>query len=141
MTGVGDDRRHGITVAAPMSGQASILLLGVLVALSVGALVLGAVATAVGARDAAQRTADLAALAGARAMHAAYPRLFEPAMQAGRANPRHLEKAAYLELGRTAALAVARRNGGSPAATRVVFPDAETIAPVRVRVTVARDVK
>ncbi len=110
-----------------------------LVALAAGALVLGAVAKAVGTRDAAQRTADLAALAGAKAMHAAYPRLFEPAMQAGRPNPRHLEKAAYLELGRAAALDVARRNGGEPAATEIAFPDAGTIAPVRVRVTVARD--
>jgi hypothetical protein len=134
-------RRRGVPSARADDGQAAILLLGVLVALAAGALVLGAVAKAVGSRDAAQRTADLAALAGAKAMRAVYSRLFEPATRAGRPNPRHLEKAAYLELGRAAALDVARRNGGRPAATRVAFPDAETLAPVRVRVTVAGDLE
>ena len=122
-------------------GQAAILALGALLAIVAGALVLGAVAKAVGTRDAAQRTADLAALAGAKAMHTAYARLFEPARLGGEPNPRHLEKAAYLELGRTAAVEVARRNGAAEADTAVAFPDAETLAPVRVRVTVARDLR
>ena len=80
-------------------GQASILLVGGLAGVLVGALVLGAVSRAVGREGAAQRAADLAALAGARAMHEAYPRLFEPAVLDGRPNPRHLDRAAYLELG------------------------------------------
>jgi hypothetical protein len=86
--------------------------------------------------DAAQRAADLAALGGARAMQAAYPRLFEPALIDGRPNPRHLEKSAYLALGRAAAESVARENHAAVA--RVSFPDAETFAPVRVRVVVER---
>ena len=98
------------TMAAE-EGQAAILLLAALMAILVGALILGAVAKALGTRDDAQRTADLAALAGAKAMHGAYARLFEPAALGGRPNPQHLEKAAYLELGRQAALDVARRNG------------------------------
>jgi len=77
------------------------------VALVVGVFVLGAVANGVGAQGSAQRAADLGALAGARAMHAAYPRLFEPAVVDGAANPRHLEKAAFIALARTAASRVA----------------------------------
>ena len=53
-----------------------------------------------------------------------------------RINPRHLEKAAYLELGRSAAVRVARENGAPGA--EVAFPDAGTFAPVRVRVRAAR---
>jgi hypothetical protein len=68
-------------------------------------------------------------------MHGAYGRLFEPATIDGRPNPRHLEKAAYLALGRGGRRATARANGA--AGWRVVFPDAGTIAPVRVRVTVS----
>ncbi|MGI8730399.1 MAG: lytic transglycosylase domain-containing protein, partial [Solirubrobacteraceae bacterium] len=78
--------------------------------------------------------ADPAALAGARAMHDAYARLFEPATLGRRANPQHLERAAYLKRGRAAALATARRNGARDVAVRV--PDAQTFAPVRIRVVV-----
>ena len=113
------------------TGQAAVLLVGVLVAVLLGALVLGGVARGVGGRHAAQqRAADLAALAGARAMHAAYPRLFEPALIDGRANPRHLTPAAYLALARAAARETARRNGAQRSAVR--FPDADAFAPVRV---------
>jgi D-alanyl-D-alanine carboxypeptidase len=118
------------------AGQVAILLLGGILAVALGALVLGSVARGLGLRDAAQRAADLGALAGARAMHDAYPRLFEPARLAGLPNPRHLEKDAYLRLGRAAALRVARANGARVAAVR--FPDAATLAPVRVRVAVER---
>lgn len=115
-------------------GQAAIVLVAGLVAILLGAVVLGAVARAVGREGADQRTADLAALAGARAMHAAYPRLFEPATLDGQPNPRHLEVPGYLELGRTAADETARRNGA--AAATISFPDAESFAPVRIRVGV-----
>jgi hypothetical protein len=117
-------------------GQIAVLLIGGLLAVAVGGLVLGALAQGLGTRDAAQRAADLAALGGARAMRESYARLFEPAVIHGRANPRHLEKDAYLALGRAAAVRVAAANGAPAAA--VSFPDVDTIAPVRVRVSVVR---
>jgi hypothetical protein len=49
-------------------GQALLLLVGALAAVLVGAFVLGAVARGVGRQGRDQRAADLAALAGARAM-------------------------------------------------------------------------
>src|SRR3954470_19756129 len=104
-SGVGDE-----------GGQVLVLLVGALVAVLVGVFVLGAVARGVGRQGEAQRAADLGALAGARAMHAAYPRLFEPAVLNGAPNPRHLEKAAYVALARAAALRVAAANGGAEAA-------------------------
>jgi soluble lytic murein transglycosylase-like protein/LAS superfamily LD-carboxypeptidase LdcB len=115
-------------------GQATILLVALLLALVLGALLLGGIARGVGAAGERQRAADLAALAGARAMHGAFDRLFEPATVAGRPNPRHLELPEYLRLARAAAVATARRNGFEQA--RVAFPDGASIAPVRIRVTV-----
>jgi hypothetical protein len=116
------------------AGQATILLLGAATALLLGALILGAIARGVGAQGDEQRAADLAALAGARAMHDAYPGLFEPAGLGPRANPAHIERAAYVERGRRAAVVTARRNGARDVAVR--FPDADTFAPVRIRVEV-----
>jgi hypothetical protein len=116
------------------SGQATILLLGIVLAVVLGALVLGAIAHGIGAQSDEQRAADLASLAGARAMHDAYGGLFEPARLGGRTNRAHLERAAYLERGRRAALATARRNGARD--VLVSFPDEDTFAPVRVRVEV-----
>jgi len=116
------------------TGQATILVLGVAMALLVGALVLGSIARGMGAQSEQQRAADLAALAGARAMHDAYSRLFEPATLGRRANPMHFERAAYLARGREAATETARRNDARDVA--VSFPDAATFAPVRIRVTV-----
>ena len=115
-------------------GQATILLLALTLAVLAGALVLGGVAQGIGAQSDEQRAADLAALAGARAMHDAYGGLFEPRVVAGRANRAHLERADYLDRGRRAALATARRNGARDIA--VSFPDDDTFAPVRVRVEV-----
>jgi soluble lytic murein transglycosylase-like protein len=120
-------------------GQASLLLVGGLAALLVGVLVLGAVARGVAREAGAQRAADLAALAGARAMHGAYPRLFEPVLVDGVPNPRHLDRAAYLALAREATERVARANGAD--ATTIGFPDAETFAPVRIRVRVEETVE
>jgi hypothetical protein len=65
------------------SGQAALLLVGALGFVLVGALILGAIAAGVGVQGRDQRAADLAALAGARAMRSAYPGLFEPAAVAG----------------------------------------------------------
>jgi hypothetical protein len=113
-------------------GQASILLVGALSALLVGVLVLGAVARGVAQEAAAQRAVDLAALAGARAMQEANPRLFEPVLIDGLPNPRHLTRAAYLALARDAAARVARANGVDH--PQVAFPDGASFAPTRIRV-------
>ena len=119
-------------------GQASLLVVGGLVALVLAALVLALVARGGGRAARAQRAADLGALAGARAMHDAYARLFAPVFaDRARPGPRHLGKAEYLALGRAAAERVARANGAS--GVRVAFPDGASFAPVRVRVAV-RDV-
>src|SRR4051794_29452950 len=118
------------------TAQSLVLVVAGLCALLLGAFALGLVAKAFGLRSDAQRAADLGALAGARAMLDAYPRLFEPALVDGRPNPRHLSKASYLALGRAAALRVVRRNGARDAAAS--FPDASALAPVRIRVAVRR---
>jgi hypothetical protein len=111
-----------------------LLLVAALLAVVVGALVIGAVARGLDTRGEHGRAADLGALAGARAMRDAYPRLFEPPLIDDRPNPLHLERAAYLALGIAAAEATARRNGAHD--VRVSFPHADPIAPVRIRVAV-----
>ena len=120
------------------AGQATILVLGLAMALLLGALVLGAIAQGIGTHGNQQGAADLAALAGARAMHEAYAGLFEPPVVADRPNPAHRERGAYLALGRRAAVATARRNGAEHVV--VTFPDAATFAPVRVRVEIRDDI-
>lgn len=115
-------------------GQASILLIGGLVGVLIAVIIAGAVAKAVGREAAAQRAADLAAVAGAKAMHAHYGRLFEAAYIDEAPNPRHLEKSEYLAIGSAAARQVAAANGAANAA--ISFPDADSIAPLRVRVVV-----
>jgi D-alanyl-D-alanine carboxypeptidase/Putative Flp pilus-assembly TadE/G-like len=128
-------RGAGAVTLRSQAGQASVLVVGALVAVVLGALVLALVGRG-GAREArAQRAADLAALAGARAMHDAYSRLFEPVFaDHARPGPRHLPKATYLALGRAAARRAAEANGARD--TLVAFPDARSFAPVRIRVTV-----
>jgi soluble lytic murein transglycosylase-like protein len=119
--------------AASERGQSLILMLGALTAVLLGALVLGGVGRAIGVRGDRQGAADLAALAAARAMREAYPRVFEPAFIEGRPNPRHLERAAYLGIGRRAAQATALANGARDVG--VTFPG-NALAPILVRVTV-----
>lgn len=116
------------------AGQALVLLIGALAAIAVGTVVLGATAAGIGAGSDRQRAADLAAVAAARALRGAYPRVFEPAFIGGRTNPNHLERRAYLELGRRVATVTATRNGAHSVV--VAFPGGG-LAPVRVRVTVA----
>jgi soluble lytic murein transglycosylase-like protein len=119
--------------ARSQRGQAAMLLLGLLLAVVLGAVVLGGIARGIGTRGDLQRAADLAALAAARAMHDAYPRVFEPAELGGAPNPRHLERADYVALGTRAAQTTAARNGAHD--TRIAFPGGG-LAPIRVRVTV-----
>jgi hypothetical protein len=111
------------------SGQALVLLIGAMAALVLGALILGARGQALGGRGQVQRAADLAAVSAARAMRGAYPRLFERPRSA-----RHLTKAAYLQIGRAAAVDGAKRNGATLDPSHVTFPDADSFAPVQVSV-------
>jgi hypothetical protein len=115
------------------AGQALLLMLGALVAVVLGAVVLGGVAQAITRRGDSQRAADIAALAGARALRTAYPRVFEPAGIGGRPNPSHLERTEYLAIGRRIATETARRNGADD--IDVDFPG-DALAPLRVRVRV-----
>ena len=119
-------------------GQASVLLVGLLAAILVGALVLGGVASGLGGRGDQQQAAALAALAAARALQDAYPHVFEPAEVNGLPNRNHLEREQYLALGRRAAERTALRNGVQQVA--VSYPDGDrSPAPVRVRVRVLDD--
>lgn len=116
------------------SGQALVLLVGALLAVLAGAVILGTVASGLGAVNDRQRAADLAALSAARQMRADYGRLFEPPRLDGRPNTRALPKPAYLARAVAAARATAARNGRF--AVSVTFPDGRTFAPVLVRATV-----
>src|SRR4051812_18154897 len=120
-------------IGSDEDGQALLLVLGILVAVLLGSLVLGGVARAVGVRGERQRAADLGALAGARALREAYPRVFARPLVDGRPNPDHLERAEYVALGRRIALETARRNGAGD--VDVTFPG-DAFAPLRVRVVV-----
>src|SRR5215218_11343123 len=118
------------------SGQASLLLLGVVAALLAGLVVLFAFGQALGAKGRHQRGADLAAISAAQVMRDKYSRLFEPpVLPSGLPNPRHLSNAAYLTLARQAARRGAARNGLRAAQLAVSFPGAG-FAPTRVRVEV-----
>jgi hypothetical protein len=116
------------------SGQALLLLVGLIAVVLVAAVVVGAIARGLGGRGDNQRAADLGALGGARAMRADYPRLFAPPLLGGRPNPAHLARATYLARARARAEATARLNGAE--AVEISFPDGGSFAPVRIRVTV-----
>ncbi|WP_205699076.1 lytic transglycosylase domain-containing protein [Conexibacter sp. SYSU D00693] len=120
-------------------GQATVVLVGLLVAVLLGALLLGGLGAALAQRSDRQRAMDLAALAGARAMREAYPRLFEPPEVGGAANPRWLSHPRYLELGRAAARATARRNG--VADVEVDLPSEDGLPPLRIDVRDARPIE
>jgi len=121
------------TSSSAEQGQALPLVAGALAAVLLGAVVLGGVARVIGVRGERQRAADLAALAGARAMSDAYGRVFALPEIGGRPNPAHLERAEYIALARRIALTTARRNGASD--IDVTFPG-EALAPLRIRVAV-----
>jgi hypothetical protein len=102
-----------------------------------GALIMAAFGQAYGTRAHAQRVADLAAIAAGQSMRQNYSRLFEPPfLGPDTPNPRHLDRASYLDLARTAALRGAARNGGSISPGDVRFPDSASFAPTRVSVRV-----
>ncbi|HEX8051588.1 MAG TPA: pilus assembly protein TadG-related protein, partial [Thermoleophilaceae bacterium] len=126
-----------MTRASGERGQTSILLLGVLATLIAISLMLAAFGQALGGRGRVQRIADLAAISGAHAMRESYPRLFEPPQLAPNVpNPRHLSRAQYLALARAAALRAARRNGQALLPADIQFPDAASMAPTRIAVSV-----
>jgi hypothetical protein len=128
-------RGRGVSRADGERGQALLLLVAAMCAALVAALVLGGVARGIGAKGRNQRAADLAALGGAQAMRATHHRLFAAAVVGGRANPAHLSRGAYLDLARERAIATAALNGAERVA--VAFPDADVLAPTRIRVTVS----
>src|SRR3954471_11483298 len=97
----------------PEEGQALLLVVGILAAVLLSALVLGGVARAIGVRGDRQRAADLGALAAARALREAYPRVFAPAVIRGRPNPDHLGRAESRAIGQRRAPVTARRNGAA----------------------------
>ena len=118
------------------SGQASLLLLGVLTLLVGLAVVLFAFGSALGSKGRHQRAADLAAVSAGQVMRDLYPRLFEPPVLAnGLPNPRHLPLAVYLAMARRAAVRGAHRNGVKVSGADVSFPGGG-FAPTRVGVTV-----
>ena len=121
-------------------GQALILALGAAFVLMLGTSVLAALGGALTHKGRLQRATDLAAVSAARSMRNDFDRLFEPPVIDGRPNPRHLSKALYLERARAAALRFGAANGAPLRAVDVRFPDAGSIAPVRVEVRVRAQV-
>ena len=117
-------RRGGraMTAQAGERGQAAVLLLGVMLAVCTATLAWAALGSGRVAEGGAQKAADLAALAGARTMHANYPRVFAPAVIAGRAEPVLHVTRRLRGAGEVAAERTARANGA--AAVKVRFPDA-----------------
>jgi hypothetical protein len=122
---------------ASENGQALPLALGGCLALIVAALALVAIAGAVTGKGRAQRAADLAAISAARSMRDELPDLLSPArLPNGAPNPRHIEKALYLQRARSAGLDAARANGVPAGRLRLSFPDEGSFAPLRARAVV-----
>ena len=112
------------------------MMLAVIAAVFVGALVLFAVGSALGAKGRHQRAADLAAISAAQLMRDLYPRLFEPPfIEPDVPNPHHLEEGEYRAAAVAAAIRGGRRNGVAVRAEDVSFPGA-SFAPPRVTVRV-----
>src|SRR3954470_13381618 len=129
-------RAPALTAPRDESGQATLLMLGLLGALVVGALVLGGFGQALGAKSRHQRAADLAAMSAGAAMAKAYSRLFEPAVfPSGGPNRRHLSTAQYETLARAAAVRGGIRNGVAVRGADVRFHGG-SFAPTRVTVAV-----
>ncbi len=123
--------------AGAESGQALILALGGALTLIVAALALVAIAGAVTGKGRLQRAADLIAISAARSMRDDLPRLLSPSQLAnGRPNPEHIGKPVYLARARVAALTAARRNEVDSSRVQLLFPDANSFAPVRAKAVV-----
>ena len=137
MTAGGQPRAVLARVApGSQSGQSLPLVLAVAAVAVAGTMILAAFGQGLGGKSRHQRAADLAAVSAARAMRAAYPRLFQPpVLPSGLPNPRHLPRWRYLALARAAAVRGGRRNGVLVRARDVDFP-ALSFAPTRVSVTV-----
>lgn len=120
------------------AGQALPLALGGALAVLAGALALVSIAGAIAGKGRVQRAADLAAISAARSMRDDMPRLLSPPTPAGGSpDPAHLEKDVYLARARIAAVRVGRANGVAAGNLHVSFPDEDSFAPVRARVSVS----
>src|SRR5688572_13331090 len=123
------------------SGQALLLVLGMVAVLLFGVLILTAIGQALGGKSAAQRAADLSAVSAARSMQRDYPRLFlPPVLPNGATNPRHMPLPVYLARARRTATSGARRNGAQVGLGDVNFPGA-SFAPTRVAVRIRESVR
>jgi hypothetical protein len=131
-------RRPGARRTDSEHGQAAILLVGAALVPFPSLGLFAAFGKAMLGKGRYQRASDLAAVSAARSMRDDFERLFEPALD-GRSNPnpRHLEKSEYLARATRAAITAARLNGARLSSRTVEFPDAESFAPLRVRVRVS----
>lgn len=112
-------------------GQALVVLVVLLMAAVVGTFIIGAVATGIGSGGRNQRAADLAALAGGRAMEQDFDGLF-----AQPDAPGAISKQQYVAHATEAALEVAERNEIPRRYVKISFPG-HAIAPTRIRVAVS----
>ncbi|HEX3737809.1 MAG TPA: transglycosylase SLT domain-containing protein [Solirubrobacterales bacterium] len=132
----------GATKVRSESGQALLLALGGCFVLIAAALALIAIAGAVTGKGRAQRAADLTAISAVRSMRDDLPKLLSPPrLPNGLPNPAHIEKGAYLDRARGAALAAAGHNGVDPGRLRISFPDRSSFAPVRAKTTVVGELQ
>lgn len=131
-----------MTRAGEETGQALLLVVGVLLLVVTLAVAAGALAMGFGARADDQRALDLAALAAARVMSDRYAEVAEPMVDGhgGRLPPLPagaLDRRRYIALAVAAATGTAARNGLR--AARVDFPGADgATVPLQVRVRPAR---
>lgn len=128
---------QGLPALRSERAQALPAVLGIAVLVVVLALILAAFGGAAAAKGRLQRSVDLAALSAARSMRDDFPRLFLPAqLPNGLPNPAHLERADYLRRAEAAGLDAARRNGTDDELVAISFPDAASMAPLRVQASV-----
>lgn len=121
------------------SGQAIVLLMGVIAGAAFLVIALGALGQGLLGKARHQRAADLSALCAARAMGEAYPRLFADAgAAAGGSSTPLADPAEYMRLATEAAVTCARRNGLSQAPL-VRFSGGDQLVPLRVTVIAGGD--
>ncbi len=120
------------------SGQALLLLLGLMLLVAFGAVAYGEVAKGIAAGNRVQGAADLAALAGGRSMERNFDRLFQQSSRSMAPSAAAMDRATHLREARTAALRVAVANGVEKRHVEVRFPDSDQIAPTRIKITIVR---